>query len=1080
MRELRTSNPKLSCYLDQAHSLPGQTPPPSIFRYLRRAGVLVIVVTEEAIESKWVSQEIEEFVPQQRAIVPIAVGQVAEKVRCGDSPLRELQGVKYETEDTALLESGRPSAHVIDRVLGAISFRIQDDRIRRAIGSTIVASVALLLMASAVSIVLVSDARATRERALEDAQTAAAGARAYSRVALSRRLAANSLVDIREAKASSLHRNVLRNLLSMKYHPNTQAYSNLLQARRLLPVRTYRQTFEQEYVTARYGPADPIQFIVGDGSVRIRRLGVAAVTEVVKSKDPELRMLAAWLGDTLAVAGARQLLVIPTKESRFLARSHEIPLQDQPTLLEAEMPGSRSVGAIPLLAVVTRHDTRVEVERRPIPEGVEYQDEDEGEIEDEDEEDEEPSYRISSSYRIEVWTISKGEPLRIGSIDHPGEVTALVLDPDRGRLGTANNLGDVFVWAAKGKDQSRPLVGPMKTDGVTFQLQFSADGRLIAHLGADADPTIVHVFVFDSSTGKAVDVPYGDRYEEVTAAIAFSPNGKYLAAATLAGEWGEAREAEAVLVWSLDRRNGFKTAAAISLDDRPAWEGLVFSPHGKYLAIRYFNDTVRIFDATSWKEIARISAPGAQGMSFDDAETHISVVGSSSIQEWALPPASDVLQRDLPAAPADSLPLLQFTPDERGIFVAHGGELRRFDLRSDRPVLTLRYDGKIENLVLGSNNRIAVMTRIPDRSQATRVYQVNSARGTAVHLRDIARGKYLESVAFTQQDKLLVSGNRIVDIDTGVTLEEIEDEFVATTSSERFWFSADGKFRASVAPNSIQLLDLTTGNDLAPMPRGHHVQFSPDSKRILVVDTNGGAWVRPVMSNGPGVRLPHEGRDAFMRGAFSANGRYVIGKSNYNRYLFWDTQHDNELKILRPDIGIPSPRNPSTVPGFMGAITGAVAIEDERLFITAGRERVQIWDVSGREVVEIGRLRIGDVQSPDRELIGMQLSPSGRYLALAERTPPSKNALEVTATIRVIEYLPDQLERILIHRLHRDLTAKEWEEDVPGEPHCRLLNEDSETVTDCAFAPIFQEDLRHVSDELKARGLHQTVAEPGS
>src|SRR5258708_25505251 len=67
---------RLSCRFDQWGTVPGKDVPDDIRRALRRSGMLVVVATPKACESRAVEREIREFLPTKRLIVPVDL--------CGD------------------------------------------------------------------------------------------------------------------------------------------------------------------------------------------------------------------------------------------------------------------------------------------------------------------------------------------------------------------------------------------------------------------------------------------------------------------------------------------------------------------------------------------------------------------------------------------------------------------------------------------------------------------------------------------------------------------------------------------------------------------------------------------------------------------------------------------------------------------------------------------------------------------------------------------------------------------------------------------------------------------------------------
>ena len=72
---------KLSCYVDQWGTPPGEDLPESLKTALRRSTLLVIVGTERAAASEAVSKEVTEFVKTERTMIPVSFEGSLEKAR---------------------------------------------------------------------------------------------------------------------------------------------------------------------------------------------------------------------------------------------------------------------------------------------------------------------------------------------------------------------------------------------------------------------------------------------------------------------------------------------------------------------------------------------------------------------------------------------------------------------------------------------------------------------------------------------------------------------------------------------------------------------------------------------------------------------------------------------------------------------------------------------------------------------------------------------------------------------------------------------------------------------------------------
>lgn len=175
-------------------------------------------------------------------------------------------------------------------------------------------------------------------------------------------------------------------------------------------------------------------------------------------------------------------------------------------------------------------------------------------------------------------------------------VTDHVLDvrvsPD-GKRVVGGGFGKVIqVWDLKSGDEVKALggvAGPTKT---TRAVAFSPDGTRVA---AGGDDGIVRVW--EVGTGKAALV--WDGHEEMINSVVFSPDGKYLAAASGTPENGGETWRTKVRLWDL-------VTGKLGRDLEAGLGKLAFSPDSKLLAVA--DGRVRLWDITTGK-VVRTLAP---------------------------------------------------------------------------------------------------------------------------------------------------------------------------------------------------------------------------------------------------------------------------------------------------------------------------------------------------------------------------------------------------------------------------------------------------------------------------------------
>jgi WD40 repeat protein len=167
-------------------------------------------------------------------------------------------------------------------------------------------------------------------------------------------------------------------------------------------------------------------------------------------------------------------------------------------------------------------------------------------------------------------------------------VAAVAFSPD-GKLLATGGYQEVLLWDLAGARLLRRL-GVGGLDGPVEALAFHKDGRLLAV--ADGLPgSAGGVRLFDIETGAlAARLPDSN---ESAAALAFSPDGKWLAAGGLD---------TIVHVWSIDT----KASVAALREHGDSIQGVAFSPDGKFLASAGDDRVGIVWEVGTWKRIARL------------------------------------------------------------------------------------------------------------------------------------------------------------------------------------------------------------------------------------------------------------------------------------------------------------------------------------------------------------------------------------------------------------------------------------------------------------------------------------------
>ncbi len=134
-----------SCRADFRQTRTGRTMPDELWRALRRSRTLVIIGSENALQSANVSREVEFYLqthPAKMNIVPVDFEQKVDTA----SWFKLIDGVPPgPVESSSVLEAGLPSSHVLTRISESINFQRRNRRILYASATSL--AIVLILMA---------------------------------------------------------------------------------------------------------------------------------------------------------------------------------------------------------------------------------------------------------------------------------------------------------------------------------------------------------------------------------------------------------------------------------------------------------------------------------------------------------------------------------------------------------------------------------------------------------------------------------------------------------------------------------------------------------------------------------------------------------------------------------------------------------------------------------------------------------------------------------------------------------------------------------------------------------------------
>jgi len=485
-----------------------------------------------------------------------------------------------------------------------------------------------------------------------------------------------------------------------------------------------------------------------------------------------------------------------------------------------------------------------------------------------------------------IWDVNAGTEL-VRFTGHSSYVYSAVFDPTGDRALTTGHDGRMIVWdVATGVEFMTIEAYPGVDAGPVYCAVFSPDGAQIASGGGSGAVRGV-VKLWDASSG--IELAVLGEHESDVLALAFSPDGRYIASADESGN---------VKLWDVRKRYQVRTVACHS-----TWvSALEFDSDARTLVTASWDGTINVWDATPfekrrtfWGHRGRVTAVAFA----PDGKTIFSGGDDNSIKAWDATRPSGPLSLNGHAGQVYSV---AYSPD--GQYIVSGstdGTVKLWNADSGTEIMTLAgHEGPVGSVDISPLGDLIVS----GSSDTVRLWELRTGREVRAWLGRGDRG--FGAVRFSPDGGQIACRDMdgwilVWDVRTGREVAAFEGDEGTVGAVV---FSPDGKCLVFLDRNGVlQVVDVASGIGLVELegysgpvhslcydPKGERIVAAAYEDRVRVWDVATGVEVMSLSAGGLGP----------LAAAYSPDGARIVASFRFdNQIRLWDAQTGDEVITLR-------------------------------------------------------------------------------------------------------------------------------------------------------------------------------------